>query len=267
MDKDDADLAGHAPHAMHEGAGAMARIRSFDDAARPDLRRLRAPAAFPADLRADLAEAAVAGDLDGALAILDAERDRGTPLRQLREGLIGDTARALGTGWETDRLSFFDVTAGLSTLSRLLGRLESEGAAPDMRPRPRRVLLATAPGDDHDFGLRIVAQRFREAGWHAATLSRPDAASIRDALSKGRYPLIGLSLGSDRCVAPVGDLIGALRARHGHGLRILLGGSAIDRAPGLARRLGADAAGIRTADPVQIGEKLLTSNNLTEETA
>ncbi|MDX2014390.1 MAG: hypothetical protein SFW67_29595 [Myxococcaceae bacterium] len=103
-----------------------------------------------------LAALACAGDVDGARAIIDARRDGSVSTSTL----VSACARLLGQAWEADARTFVEVTVALGVLSRLVTPDVSEASV-----GRGHVLLTTAPGEQHQLGLLLVAQSLRRDGW------------------------------------------------------------------------------------------------------
>ena len=60
--------------------------------------------------------------------------------------------------WEDDRVSFADVTVALCRLHDVMRNLSSsQPPATDTLPQGRRALLVPMPGEQHTFGLVMVA--------------------------------------------------------------------------------------------------------------
>ena len=80
--------------------------------------------------------------------------------------LLAPAARELGQMWDEDLCSFTDVTVAVGRLQRVLRSLSPAfGQEGDHPQNGRRVLLVPAPGEQHTFGLTIVAEFIRRAGW------------------------------------------------------------------------------------------------------
>ncbi len=114
-----------------------------------------------------------------ARAHLDALRAGGMSAEAVITEVLSATARHLGVMWEQDRCTFVDVTLGLSRLQQLL-RIYGPAfeAEPALQGSGRRLLLAVVPGEQHTFGLAIVEEFFRRAGWHVQSEFLPSKAIL-----------------------------------------------------------------------------------------
>ena len=105
-------------------------------------------------------------ELEVAYAYIDSVRVRGVSLSAVYLELLAPAARMLGELWEEDRVSFADVTVALCRLHDVMRNLSaSQPPATDTLPQGRRALLVPMPGEQHTFGLVMVADFFRRAGW------------------------------------------------------------------------------------------------------
>jgi methylmalonyl-CoA mutase cobalamin-binding domain/chain len=206
-------------------------------------RALPAPAADPAEI-AELAELVLREAPEPAERFLDARRHRGLRLEELYVAYLSPAARLLGELWEDDRVSFTQVTIGVGRLQQLQHRL-SDCFEQDLPPRinSRRILLAAAPGEQHTFGLSIVASCFRAEGWDVAGGPGTDETTLLDAVQGHWFDLVGLSISADRHLEALSRLIRRVRrASRNRSLGVVVGGPLLEQRADLARLTGADAA-------------------------
>ncbi|MHA7873418.1 MAG: cobalamin B12-binding domain-containing protein, partial [Hyphococcus sp.] len=101
---------------------------------------------------------------------IDALVARGVSRDAICLELMATTARRLGDMWDNDLCDFTQVTIGLCRLHEILRNNSALSVDADSTVRhggvgAPRVLLSTACGDQHVFGVVMVAEFFREAGW------------------------------------------------------------------------------------------------------
>lgn len=174
---------------------------------------------------------------------------------------LAPAARELGRRWESDACSFVDVTIGVARLQCAWRQLDPNGR-PGRRhalaPAPS-VLLVPAPGEQHSFGLGLVAEVFLRAGWQVT--GGAAGAGIDPVAFVAAVPLdvLGISVGSRAQAAAVPDLCAALRAASCHpGLSLLVGGPLLVVEPDLeAGALGADAVASDARAALVQAERLL----------
>jgi methanogenic corrinoid protein MtbC1 len=125
-------------------------------------------------------------------------RDRGVPIESIFLDLLSPVARHRGEMWERDLCTFSEVTVGLGRLQKVLrensaafGQFDS----PERGEAGKRILLMPCPGEQHTFGLSLVAELFHRAGWDVVTcFLATDAAAVM--VQKDWYDVVGFSLGS-----------------------------------------------------------------------
>ncbi len=85
--------------------------------------------------------------------------------------LLTPAARKLGDMWTEDVCDFTEVTIGVWRLWNALRALSPAflGPVPAKAPPAGRVLLVPLPGEQHSFGLSMVFDFFRRAGWSVWT--------------------------------------------------------------------------------------------------
>jgi MerR family transcriptional regulator, light-induced transcriptional regulator len=192
----------------------------------------------------ELLHIVVEADTAACVEYLQSRRSRGMQLETVYLGLLAPVAHRLGLMWERDELSFIDVTVGLARLQSLVHELTSDSCYGALnQDATRRIVLATARNEQHAFGLLIVAEFLRLAGWEVD--GGPDVESgapLIRMVGQEWYAVVGLSVGFEEHVDATRADIGKVRARsRNHKVGILTGGAAFSRDPSHAERMGADA--------------------------
>ena len=116
----------------------------------------------PSDIE-ELAKLVLGSNDEEAAGFILGLKDGGVSLDSLHMELLEPTARHLGELWNQDRIDFVDVTLGVARLQRLVHVFEGLDEIPDYDEK-RKVLLATAPGEQHSLGSTIVQKFLRAAG-------------------------------------------------------------------------------------------------------
>lgn len=185
----------------------------------------------------------LATDDSGWQAMADGLVDKGMAVEDIYLGLLAPAAQELGRMWEEDLCSFTDVTVAVGRLQRVLRTLSPAfGHEVDHPQDGRRVLLVPAPGEQHTFGLSIVAEFFRRAGWEVVGDSEVRAADPAALVRSEWFDLIGISVGSDARLDWLASGIAAVRnASCNRAIGVLVGGPSFTADPARAREVGADA--------------------------
>ncbi len=164
--------------------------------------------AFTADAAVAFAHLTLDAEVFTLLAQIDGHLDRGVPLESVYLDLLAPTARVLGDFWDNDVCDFVDVTMGMWRLQQVIHELGNRAPCPSARTRAdRRGLFTVAPGDQHSFGLVMIEDFFRRAGWR--TWSAPDAAPVELAAIVGRqwFELVGLTVSTGERIAALPSLL------------------------------------------------------------
>ncbi|MCE2922189.1 MAG: cobalamin B12-binding domain-containing protein [Roseomonas sp.] len=199
------------------------------------------------------------GNTENVLTFIDAFCARGLPLSQVYLGLLAPAARILGVAWEKDTADFTEVTIGLRCLHAACHALEPRFAPLGMGNRPgRSILLAPAPGEQHGFGLLMVEQFFRRAGWETWTDGSDDGDALIAMVAEKHFGLIGFSISGETHIESLAELIRDIRrASRNADIGILVGGALILKEPLLVKRLGADATARDAEEAILQAEALL----------
>lgn len=198
-------------------------------------------------------------ELEVAYAYIDSVRVRGVPLTAVYLELLAPAARMLGVMWEEDRVSFADVTVALCRLHDVMRNLGAgQLQATDTLPQGRRALLVPMPGEQHTFGLVMVADFFRRAGWDVWTDAVPGSNELISLVRQEWFTMIGLSVGCESHLEGVASMIHSLRrAARNRSIGVMVGGSLIAKHPELAIQVGADATGKDARQAVVQAENLV----------
>jgi methanogenic corrinoid protein MtbC1 len=165
---------------------------------------------------------------------------------------LAPAARLLGDDWLDDRLSFGDVTVGLGALQHLVRTLSRHIAhAPAPGDCPRSVLLAAAPGEQHTFGLVIIDELFRRAGWRSQLSLSGDVRDLCHTVASEHIDIFGVSISDRALLAPTKRVVRAVReASSNRDIVVLAGGRIIAERPELAAEASADLATIDAQDAI-----------------
>lgn len=181
-------------------------------------------------------------------------RLRGMSIEMVYLDLLAPAARLLGALWEDDRCDFTDVTVGLGRLQHLLQELSPAfGAEVQFPSHARRVLLMPAPGDQHTFGLSMVAEFFGRSGWEVACGNIHSPTNAVDMARQEWFDIIGFSVGSETRLDWLRTCIASVRqVSRNRNVAIMVGGPVFSVHPEYVDQVGADGTSIDARDaPVQ----------------
>lgn len=194
------------------------------------------------ELVAEIADLVVREDVAAAATRIEALRHSGLTIETLYLKLLAPIARYLGELWDADIVDFSTVTMGCSRLQQLLHELSpSFFREAEPHEHRRRVLLAPVPGEQHTFGLYMVAEFFRRAGWDVWSGCMPNR-ELAELVGKEAFTLVGFSLSGDQRLDALASSIRAVRrASCNRGVGVLVGGPVFVGHPELVSLVGADA--------------------------
>ena len=188
---------------------------------------------------------------------LDAEAERmlnfvselmatGRSLQAVYLDLLAPAARRLGVMWSDDEVAYSDVTIALGRLQhliRLLGwKIPLDKDAPASR---QTVLFAPAPGEQHSFGLIMIEDHFRRAGWRTWLETQADPDSVAQIVAQHWFDVVGFSLSNASMAKRLAVVVRRTRAMSkNRDVFIMVGGYALEQDPLLLETLGADATAV-----------------------
>lgn len=207
----------------------------------------------------DLGQSLIARD-DIALArAIDRQVADGQAYSEIVEGLLAPIARYLGECWAADTCSFVDVTVAVGSLEAAARRLSAaKRTVAGFSAAERSILLTMAPGEQHIFGLTLVAEAFERAGWHVTVLTGPNDRDPLSVIAGRRFDVLGITIGGTHDRAALKSWVQTLRTRSAQSdVRVLVGGNDVVANPDLVAAIGADATAEHAGAAVLRAETLV----------
>ena len=188
----------------------------------------------------DLVEALLDGDQTRAAAIVAA----GSRLVRTRTAVFADLIQpaqyAIGELWYAGRISVAIEHRATGLAESIVRRLDPTPSARPVRPGTT-CILAAVDDEEHVFGLRLLQLALEDDGWVVEQLGGRTPVDELMAFVGGRsVAFVGLSASYLPSVRAMRQAIQGLQAQ---GARVLVGGAAFNRVPGLWDRVGADGYG------------------------
>ncbi|MGA7807692.1 cobalamin B12-binding domain-containing protein [Bradyrhizobium sp.] len=156
--------------------------------------------------------------------------------------LLAPSARYLGQLWESDATDFVNLTLAVGRQQRIMRRLGERfcNEAPQ-GGGGESVLLTIIPGEQHSFGLSMVAEFFRRAGWNLCTGPFSSHQELTSLVHNHWFDIIGFSVSSDRRLDELKQDIHDIRHdSRNRQVGIMLGGPMVIAQPDLVASMGAD---------------------------
>ena len=229
----------------------------------PDKRPTITDNDVPRTVVQQLVQMALTNDTADMLAYVQAIHAQGVALETVYLHVLTPVARTLGEMWERDECTFTDVTVGLWRIKQVMHELSPTfQSVAQEQSHGREVMLVPTPGSAHNLGLFMVSEFFRRSGWRVSgeLLSQPN--DMLHAVQKDWIDLVGLSVGISDHVAPLADLIKALRgASRNPALQVMVGGPLMLAPPEYVSLLGADFMAVDAPTAVNQAEARVPMRN------
>ena len=183
----------------------------------------------PAEMLRALSERIDSLDRGGAVSlVLDAVEAGTVGVADVYTQVLGPYLTGIGTQWQHGRERVWQehyATHVVRTIVEALYPVVQRGAA-DAARRGETVLLACPPDEQHELGLRMLADRFELAGYRVVFLGADTPVSeIVEAASAVHASLVAMSVSTVIERVELRAFVDAVR-RGLPGVRILLGGPA-----------------------------------------
>jgi methanogenic corrinoid protein MtbC1 len=144
---------------------------------------------------------------------------------QLADGILSATARRLGERWQSNLISFADVSIAVGQILRLSQSHAQRHVPLNIDRAQSQALFVTLPGQAHNLGVILAAEAFRQADWQVTLLLDTPALEILDRARRIRPKMVGVTLSSLDRAHQIRGLIAALRDLP-YRVRVILGGRA-----------------------------------------
>lgn len=189
-------------------------------------------------------------------------RNGGVALEHIYVDLLAPVARRFGDAWSDDTLTFTDVTEGLISLHGVVHALsrDSDGE-PEAGKIKGRVLLTTLAEEQHTFGLLLLGDCFRRAGWDVWDDRLGKSGDPAEMAAKNQFDLVGLSLANSDLIGALKDQITRIRRMARGKPLIMVGGWMFAENPSLAMEIGADATAQHCGAAPEMAERLVGAAN------
>lgn len=213
-----------------------------------------------ADTVEEFVELILAHDGVVASAYFEAIRARGVSLEAIYLHLLTPAARRLGELWCADLCDFTDVTVALGRLQQALRELSAAfRSEAEPRQHGRRALLTPAPGEQHTFGLFMVAEFFRRAGWDVWGGLPASSRDLTGIVRAEWFDVVGLSVGCESRLDRLSVAIRTIRrASRNRAIGVMVGGPVFVGHPELATWVGADATAVDARQAAQQAEGIVS---------
>ena len=213
------------------------------------------------DVRA-FAKLVLAADENVAHACIETMRNSGISVETIYIDLLAPVARYLGELWEDDLCDFTEVTLGLGRLHQVLRELSPAFSQSNHTTNGRRALLLPAPGEQHTFGLVMVSEFFRRAGWDVGGGPWEAGADPVMMVRSEWFDVVGFSLGDATRLDALAECIKQIRqSALNPSISILVGGPLFLAHPEYVSFVNADAASTDGAQAPTLAARLVAAQS------
>ena len=181
---------------------------------------------------------------------------RHVTLETLYGRYLAPASERLGTMWDHNRISFAEVTLGVSRIFELVHKLRAALPPPKIT-KSDQVLFATVPGENHSLGVEMAADLFRQNGWDVDVMAGGSHDEILDRIERTRFLVLGLSSGGRRTAEALALLVHAVRAVDPE-IFVIVSGGVVREAPELVDLAQPDSA-VSTVEEALATMDLLTA--------
>ena len=181
-----------------------------------------------------------------AAQFITAEREAGRPAEDIYVNLLAPAARQLGDMWNSDHITFAQVTVGSGRIFAIMRSMRHmfETSAPAEEPA---VIFASVPGETHTLGVRMAADFFRTDGWNISLLIGLSHDDLLAEIAQISSHMLGLSFSGEHSLEALSQLIVALHICAPH-LSIVICGQEVEEFRAILELMGVDGIAVTMED-------------------
>lgn len=205
------------------------------------------------------------GERGTCISYISALHEDGYSLESIYLDLLAPAARRLGPMWLDDEMSFSEISVALARLQTLVSKVARSETPIHAEIDPdRHIILARTSNEQHAFGLLMVAEFFRLAGWQVSGGADLVAGGgLNSRLQSEPYAVLGLTAGSKRSALELKKHIqSARRSSANPKLCVIVGGPAFVLEPPLSDAVGSDCYAVDGLEAVEQAEAFLSNGRV-----
>ncbi len=208
------------------------------------------------DLAIRYLQAAISGDRRNAISMICDAFNSGTSALDLYDQVLIPAQREIGTMWHLGEISVPEEHAATDATRSSMAVLAH--TATRQPTRDWTILVASIEGDNHDVGVRALADLLEIGGFRAICLgANVPGEDLANACADFDANLLALSATMSIHLPAMAQAIDLLDARLGDNRpRVLVGGPIFSIVPGLGDRLGANAEARSLGEAIAQAEAL-----------
>ncbi|MBK3777723.1 cobalamin B12-binding domain protein [Azospirillum brasilense] len=201
-------------------------------------------------------DALLSGDRRRAALLVTDAVAGGATVPDLYLHVFQPTLREIGRLWQTRAITVAHEHFATAATQTIMGQLYPAIFAAERRGLS--MVATCVSGEQHEIGIRMVADFFEMAGWdsHYLGANAPVDSVVRSVRERGAR-VLAVSATITAHVGRVAALISAVRAESGEPPHVLVGGYPFNLVPDLWRTVGADAFAPGAEEAVAIAEGLI----------
>lgn len=167
--------------------------------------------------------------------------------------------KEIGRLWHAGDVSVSEEHLVSTTTQRAMAILSGQHTA--VAANGNTVVAAAVAGNAHDIGIRAAADLYQLAGWRSIFLgSDVPVQDLPGMLTNFEADVLLLGATLSTHLNKLRRSIKRVREQCERPVKIIVGGAALDEAPGLWRELGADAYAASVESALSEGERLVNAN-------
>ncbi|MFZ3583117.1 cobalamin B12-binding domain-containing protein [Loktanella sp. DJP18] len=145
--------------------------------------------------------------------------------RELCLDVLRPVADHLGALWLRDEAAFMSVRVATLRMEALL-RTTAKPINPVISKKRKQAVFASVPGEDHTFGVQMVADLQRAKGWDVQLVVNASGTDLLSEIVNSPAEILGLSIGSSSSMHALYTTVQMVK-EHRPDVKILVSGALV----------------------------------------
>lgn len=166
-------------------------------------------------------------------------RAEGASVEAVYLGYLAGAARMLGTWWDEDEVSFYEVTIGTSRMYAIMRSLQPL-FVPAETDSSKFAVFASVPDETHTLGIHMAADIFRKEGWDIDLKVGHTHDELVEQIELAKPRILGLSAAGGHSIDALARLVLSVRIVSPT-TQIMVSGKIVEESEELVSALSVDA--------------------------
>ena len=181
--------------------------------------------------------------------------EEGMSITEVFDEILAKVQYEIGRLWQTNQISVAREHLATQISKSIVMELKYRFEIPESKNK--KILATTIPGERHDLGIQMLAQKFELEGWKVYFLgSDTPIEDIINMINDFEIDILALSVSLLSLLSTLRTYIRKIRDSMVKKIKIIVGGKALNEFPNIGKELGADGYAQTVSNAIDLAETL-----------